>query len=116
METRVRLAGAGALGGGLVWSACIALERGFSYMKPSDGTGYFVVQALATVAFVGFLVGVQGLDWLNAAGSGRFGRWSLRAFEVGIVFVILGGIVILLTRSDESPFYPLGGVLIAIAG
>jgi hypothetical protein len=116
MMNRIRLAGAGAIAGGLLWSAAIVLERGFSYLKPGDGTGYYVVQAMAMLAFIGFLVGVQGLDWLKAAGTDRFGRWSLWAFKIGLVLLILAGMSILITRSDESPLFPLGGLIIAVAG
>jgi len=116
MTKRIRLAGAGAIAGGLLWSAAIVLERGFSYLKPGDGTGYYVVQAMAMLAFIGFLAGVQGLDWLKAAGTGRFGRWSLQAFKIGLVLLILASMSVLITRSDESPFFPLGGLIIAAAG
>ena len=116
MTNGIRLASAGAIAGGLLWSAAIVLERGFSNLKPGDGTGYYVVQAMAMLAFIGFLLGVQGLDWLKAVGTGRFGRWPLQAFKIGLVLLILGGMSILITRSDESPFFPLGGIIIAVAG
>jgi hypothetical protein len=116
MNERVRLAGIGAIAGGLLWSVAIVVQQTFSYDKPSSGTGYYVVQVLAMLAFAGFLVGVQGLDWSRAVSIGRFGRWSLRAFEVGLVVLILASISILVTRSEESPLFPLGGLMIAIAG
>ena len=116
MDGRVRLAGLGAIAGGLLWSASIAVQQGFSYQKPSSGTGYYVVQVLAMLAFAGFLMGVQGLDWSGAVGNGRFGRRSLRAFEAGLVVLILASISILVTGSEESPLFPLGGLTIAVAG
>ena len=116
MATRIRLAGSGAIVGGLLWSACIALEHRFSYMHNSDGAGYYMVTALATLACIGFLVAVQGLAWSRATGAGRFGRRSLRAFQAGLLLLILGGIGILITRSDESALYPLGALVIIVAG
>ncbi len=116
MNGRVRLAGAGAIAGGLLWSAAIVVQQAGSYLEPRSGAGFFVVQAIVLLACAGFLVGVQGLDWARAVGAGRFGRWSVRAFEVGIALEILASAMILATRSDESPLFPLGGVVMAVAG
>ena len=44
MEERVRLAGVGAITGGLFWSGGIAVQEVFSYHKPSSGIGFYVVQ------------------------------------------------------------------------
>jgi hypothetical protein len=114
MDTRIRLAGIGAIAGGLLWSASIVVQQGFSYQKPSSGTGYYVVQVLAMLAFAGFLIGVRGLSWSRAVGTWSFGRRSLQAFEVGLVLLILACISILITGSDESPLFPLGGLIIAV--
>src|SRR6266700_4126987 len=116
MNGRVRLAGAGAIAGGLLWSAAIVVQQAGSCLEPRSGAGFFVVQAIVLLACAGFLVGVQGLDWARAVGAGRFGRWSVRAFEVGIALEILASAMILATRSDESPLFPLGGVVMAVAG
>lgn len=116
MDNRLRIAGLGAIGGGLLWGTAIVVQWALSAYHTSDGTGYYVVQVLAGLAFVGLLLGVHGLSWSRAVGSERFGRWSWRAFETGVVLLILGTFSILLARSDESPLFPLGGLLIAVAG
>lgn len=116
MDTKLRMAGQGAIAGGLLWIAAIIVQAAAHAYHTSDGTDYYVVQVLAGLGFIGLLLGVHGVGWARAAGAGRFGRWSLRAFEIGVVLLILGTFSILVTHSDESPLFPLGGLLIGIAG
>lgn len=116
MMTRIRLAGAGAITGGLLWSAAVAVQQGFSYQKPSSGTGYYALQIAIAAAFLGCLVGLQGLDWSRAIGIGRVGRWSLRVFQLGLALMTVGTIAQTVTGNEDIVLYPFGALAIVVAG
>lgn len=116
MRDRVWFGGTCAVTGGLLWSLGIALEYGLSYKTPHSGTGFYVLQVLFLVAQGAFLCGMQGLEWSGAVGTGRFGRWSLRLFQLGLVFLMVGSVIYIVTGNQNSPFFPLGGLSIAVTG
>jgi hypothetical protein len=116
MKTRIRLAGIGAIAGGFLWSVAIALQEGFSYQKPSNGAGYYVLQMASAAAFLACVVGIQGLLWSGVTDHGRFGRWSLRVFQLGLTLMALATIAQTVTGNDEIILYPFGDLAIVIAG
>lgn len=116
MMDRVRLGGTCAVTGGFLWSLGVALEYGLSYKTPHNGTGFYVLQVLFLLAQGAFLCGMQGLEWSGAVGTSRFGRWSLRIFQLGLVFLMTGSIIYVVNGDQNSPFFPLGGLSIAVTG
>jgi hypothetical protein len=116
MRDRVRLGGTCGVLGGLLWSLGIALEYGLSYKTPHSGTGFYVLLLVFLVAQGAFLCGMQGLEWSGAVGTSRLGRWSLRIFQLGLVFLMTGSIIYIATGNQNSPFFPLGGLSIAVTG
>lgn len=114
MRARIRAAGVAAMIGGLLWSIDVLVVHGFSYDKPSNGTGFYVLQVVSLVGFCAFLLAVQGLVWDNAIGTGRFGLWSLRIFQVGLALIMAGGLYSMATGNQDNAFFPLGGLSIAV--
>jgi len=116
MMDRVGFGGTCAVTGGLFWSLGIALEYGLSYETPHSGTGFYVLQVVFLLAQGAFLCAMKGLEWSGAVGTSRLGRWSLRIFQLGLLLLMAGSVVYIITGNQNSPFFPLGGLSIAVTG
>jgi hypothetical protein len=85
---------------------------------PPDGSGplYVTNQILALVALAAVAVGILGIIWGGGV-SGRFGKIVVWIFSIGHILSVVGGIMALLLRADDSPVFivfPIGGLMMDV--
>ena len=108
-----RKAGIVGMAGAVLWAIVNILEVSFD-LYPPDGSGplYVTNQILALVALGAIAWGILGIIWGGGV-SGRFGKIVVWIFSIGHILIIVGGIMALLLRSDDSPIFlvfPIGAL------
>jgi hypothetical protein len=118
MKRNRRVYGAGAvlIGAGLLWALAILIEYRFSLKPPNHGTLYAIDQGMFFVAQLGYVTGITGLMWARAAGDGWFGKAALGLFAFGWIVLVVAQPLAWLTRNNNLPLFPLGGLAAMLGG
>lgn len=118
MKRNRRIYGAGAvlIGAGLLWAVAILIEYRFSLKPPNHGTLYAINQGMFFVAQLGYVTGITGLMWARAAGDGWFGKAALGLFAFGWIVLVVAQPLAWLTRNNNLPLFPLGGLAAMLGG
>ncbi len=112
--TRKQRAGTIGMAGAVLWIAAILMEYRFG-LQPPGGSGalYITNRILFWVALMGISLSLVGLVWGGAV-RGRPGKVAVSLAVLGYAFIILGGILVLLT-GHKNPLTPIGGLLSLVA-
>lgn len=118
MKRNRRIYGAVAvlISAGLLWAVAILSEYRFSLKPPNHGTLYAIDQGMFCVAQLGYVTGIAGLIWAHAAGDGWFGKASLGLFAFGWIVLVVAQPLAWLTRNNNLPLFPLGGLAAMLGG
>ncbi|GAC1452014.1 MAG: hypothetical protein PVSMB4_12220 [Ktedonobacterales bacterium] len=118
MESTRRIRGAGwmLIGAGLLWAVAILIKHRFSLKPPNHGTLYAVDQGMFFLAQVGYVIGIAGLMWAHAAGDGWFGKLALGLFAFGWVVLLVAAPLAWITRNNNLPLFPIGGLAAMLGG
>lgn len=113
-SNRVQIAAVAGMAGAILWAIVNVLEVSFE-LYPPGGSGplYVANQLMALVALAAIAVGILGITWGGGV-SGRVGEIGVWLFALSHVFIILGGIMALITGSDDSPIFivfPIGALM-----
>ncbi len=109
-----RKAGMAGMVGAILWAIANVLEVSFG-LHPPDGSGplYVINQILALLALTAIAAGILGIIWGGGV-SGRFGRSAVWIFSIGHILIVVGGLLALIFRADDSPVFivfPIGGLM-----
>jgi len=107
---RIRNTGIICMTAAIIWIMAISIEYPLHLQPPGSGTIYYLNQAMFLVANIGYVIGILGLMWSHAAGSGWFGKIALGLFGLGWIIIIVASILGLFTGNVDSPLFPLGGL------
>jgi hypothetical protein len=113
-SNRVRTAGAACLLGGTLWTCVVGGFLAFSLATPGRPVAFYTFEVLALIIHILLLIGVLGLGWSGAAGSGWFGKLALGIALVGRMLFVLAEVHLLIIVSDSSPLLPLGALTTAL--
>ena len=109
-----RNAGLISMFGGALWFISNILEETFDLFPPNgEGPLYVTNQILAQIALIAVALGFLGIKWYKGTTS-RVGHFSVWAFTVGYLLIIVGGISALILRRDDTPIFlvfPIGSLL-----
>ena len=86
----LRVAGISLVVGGLLWQPMLAFQNLAGLHDRSDTWQWSVDQYGFLVAMGCLLVGLVALDRTAVAGTGRLGRWSMRALVLAWAALVLG--------------------------
>lgn len=116
-NNRVRVVAIAGMAGAVLWAIVNVLEVSFE-LYPPGGSGplYVANQLLALVALAAIAVGLPGIIWTGGV-IGRVGKIGVWLFALSHVFIILGGIMALITGSDDSPIFivfPIGALMMDV--
>lgn len=100
--------------GGLLWVIANILEVNFD-LYPPNGSGplYVTNQILALVSLIAIAGGYLGIIWGGGV-MGRFGKTAVWFFVIGNGLIVVGGLLALILRADDSPIFlvfPIGALL-----
>ncbi len=98
----LRVAGISLVVGGLLWQPMLAFQNLAGLHDRSDTWQWSVDQYGFLVAMGCLLVGLVALDRTAVAGTGRLGRWSMRALVLAWGALVLGQLL-KLTTGWEPP-------------
>ena len=112
--SRPRKAGIIGMAGAVLWAIVNVLEVSFD-LYPPDGSGplYVTNQILAILALGAVAWGILGIMWGGGV-SGRFGKIVVWVFSIGHVLIMIGGIMALIVRADDTPLFlvfPIGALM-----
>lgn len=112
-----RKAGIVGMAGAVLWAIVNILEVSFDLFPPNgSGPLYVTNQILALVALGAIAWGILGIIWGGGV-SGRFGRIVVWIFSIGHVLIIVGGIMALIVRADDTPIFivfPIGALMMDV--
>lgn len=112
-SSRVRTAGVIGMIGGVLWIIGVIMQYSLGLFE-SDGSLLHVVhQLIALLGMSGAMVGFLGLLW-GRAFRGRLGPLGVVISVIGYGLIVIGGLVMLVIDSAESPIFllfPIGGNL-----
>jgi hypothetical protein len=111
-----RSAGWVLIGAGLLWAAAILIEYRFGLKPPNHGALYAVDQGMFFVAQLGYVTGIIGLMRARAAGEGWFGKGALGLFALGWIVLIIAAPLAWITRDNNLPLFPIGGLAAMVGG
>ncbi|MFN2196085.1 MAG: hypothetical protein ACK2UW_08185 [Anaerolineales bacterium] len=94
----------------ILWIMAISIEYPLHLQPPGSGTIYDLNQVMFLVAISGFVIGILGLMWSQAAGQGWFGKLALGLFALGWILIAIATLLSLFTGSNDSLLFPLGGL------
>jgi hypothetical protein len=87
----LRAVGLVGMSSSVVWTVALIVEYQFGLRPPGDGrVAYEADQAAFFLAQVGFLGVIAGLYRARAGGDGRFGRVAIGIWLIGMVAIVLG--------------------------
>ncbi|HEX8997827.1 MAG TPA: hypothetical protein VF812_17495 [Ktedonobacterales bacterium] len=115
-RSRIHGAGGALIGAGALWAVAILIEYHFGLKPPGQGALYYFDQSMFFIAQIGYVTGIFGLIWAGAAGSGWFGRLSLGLFASGWIVLVVAEPLAWITRNNNLPLFPLGGLMAALGG
>ena len=69
---RIRISGQICIAAAVLWVAAITIEYRYGLKPPGTGALYTINQGMFIAAILGYLIGILGLVWSRAAGTGRF--------------------------------------------
>jgi hypothetical protein len=112
-----RKVGIVGMAGAVLWAIVNVLEVSFDLFPP-DGSGplYVTNQVLAFLALTAIAAGILGIIWGGGV-SGRFSKIAVWIFSIGHILIVVGGIMALLLRADDSPIFivfPIGGLMMDV--
>ena len=110
MEQRIRLTGMICLVGGILWVITLALLPEVTVGSPS----YIVVETALVAAQVMLLIGVLGLAWSGAAGTGWFAKIALAIALLGRLAFVVAEVQAFASGTDDTPLLPVGALLTAV--
>lgn len=113
---RIRSAGTVLIGAGALWAVAIVIEYTFGLKPPNHGTLYAIDQGMFFLAQAGFITGIFGLMRARAAGDGWFGRLALGLFALGWIVLLIAEPLAWITRDNNLPLFPIGGLVAALGG
>ena len=115
--SRARKAGIIGMVGAVLWAIVNVLEVSFNLFPPNgSGPLYVTNQILALVALGAIAWGILGIIWGGGVG-GRFGRIVVWIFSIGHMLILVGGLMALLLRTDDSPvflIFPIGALMMDV--
>jgi hypothetical protein len=115
--SRARKAGIIGMVGAVLWAIVNILEVSFNLFPPNgSGPLYVINQILALVALGAIAWGLLGIIW-GAGVSGRFGKIVVWVFSIGHILIVVGGLMALLLRADDSPIFivfPIGALMMDV--
>ena len=113
-SSRARKAGLFGMSGALLWAIANVLEVRFELFPPNgSGPLYVTNQVLALVALGAISWAILGIIWGGGV-SGRFGRVAVWMFSIGHMLILVGGVLALVFRADDSLIFivfPIGALL-----
>jgi hypothetical protein len=110
---RIRLAGIACAGGGMLWVLVLMADVVEHETVYDGGTNYRIWEAFLVLIQVLLLIGVLGLLWSGATGSGRLGQVGLGMALLGRISFLAGEINSFIQGKDDEILVPLGAVLTA---
>lgn len=113
---RIRSAGWILIGAGLLWAVAILIEYRFGLKPPNHGALYAVDQGMFFVAQLGYVTGIFGLMWARAAGDRWLGKATLGLFALGWILLVIAAPLAWITRDNNLPLFPIGGLAAMIGG
>jgi hypothetical protein len=108
---RARLAGIACVLGAGLWLVVLLADVVAHDTVYASATSYRVWEGLLIVVQVLLFVGVVGLIWSGAAGTGSLGRIGLGIALLGRVAFLVGEIRSFVSGVDDELFIPIGAVL-----
>ncbi|MFT5194068.1 MAG: hypothetical protein ACI85U_001074 [Candidatus Promineifilaceae bacterium] len=113
-QAQARTAGIVGMIGAVLWAIVNILEVRFELFPPNgSGPLYVTNQIMALIALAAIAYGYLGILWGNGV-AGRFGKTAVWLFVIGNGLIIVGSLMALLVRSDDSLIFlvfPIGGLL-----
>jgi hypothetical protein len=115
-KNRVQVSGiVGMVAAVLMTIALFAIDQ-YGLQPPGDGSFlYFAGNIVALIASAGYVIMLVGLWRSKAAGEGIFGKMSLGIFIAGMVLLVIGQAVELLSITSDL-FVVAGGLLLLLGG
>jgi len=114
LERRTRLAGGIGIAAGILWLV------NWTYLLAVDAAertaGWYAGEIIAAAAILGTAALSGGLWWIGAGGTGRVARTALATWTVGWLLVFGGEMSEIATGTQDSPLFPIGGILATLAG
>lgn len=107
---RIRISGQICIAAAVLWVAAITIEYRYGLKPPGTGALYTINQGMFIAAILGYLIGILGLVWSRAAGTGRFAKISLGLFGGGYFLILVATSWSTLTGNNENPLFPIGGL------
>lgn len=107
---RIRNTGLVCMAAAILWIVAISIEYPLHLQPPGSGTVYNLNQAMFLVAITGYVIGIAGLIWSQAAGNGWFGKIALSLFGLGWIMIIIATILSFFSGDNDSFLFPLGGL------
>jgi hypothetical protein len=107
---RIRNTGLVCMAAAMLWIVAISIEYPLHLQPPGSGTVYNLNQAMFLVAITGYVIGIAGLIWSQAAGNGWFGKIALSLFGLGWIMIIIATILSFFSGDNDSFLFPLGGL------
>ena len=117
ISERTQKAGLIGMAGSLLFFVGLLIEYQNDLFPPGNGALFVINQIMFFSAMSGILFMIYSLRGSGALGEKRFGKISQGIFFGGWAFLIIGGILGLLTGEwDENLFFPIGSMLFLVGG